>query len=93
MTGVAPEELVQLRSHQMPTGTDYLWDWFIRLSSTRAAGFGVSAISELELRAFFSNRNIVPTSWELDTLIRMDRTMREASSDDKKRPDEEEVVE
>jgi len=93
MTGVAPEELVELRSHEMPPGTDYLWEWFMRLSSTRASGFGVSAISELELRAFFSNRNIVPTRWELDLLIRMDRTMREASADDKKQSNEEDVEE
>jgi hypothetical protein len=84
MTGAAPDELIELRSHQMPCGTDYLWEWFLRLSSTRASGFGVSAISELELRAFFSNRSIVPTQWELDTLIRMDRTAREASVEDKK---------
>ena len=87
MTGAPPEELIELRSYQMPCGTDYLWEWFVRLSSTRTPGFGVSAISELELRAFFSNRNIVPTPWELDTLIRMDRTTRDVSTDDKPQPE------
>jgi hypothetical protein len=88
MTGVAPDELVEIRSHELPVGTDYLWEWFLRLSSTRTPGFGVAAISEHELHAFFANRHIVPTQWELDLLIRMDKIMRDASSDDKAKPEE-----
>jgi len=90
MTGVAPDELTELRSHVLPPGTDYLWEWFIRLSSTRTPGFGgFAAISEAELRAFFANRNIEPTPWEFDTLVRMDKALRDASADDEKKPAEE----
>jgi hypothetical protein len=83
MTGVAPDELVELRSHELPPGTDYLWEWFSRLSSTRTPGFGLAAITETELCSFFRNRQIVPTRWEFDLLVRMDKTLREASDDDK----------
>jgi hypothetical protein len=89
MTGATPDELVQLRRHEMPAGTDYLWDWFIRLGHTRPPGFGLAAISEQELYCFFRNRNFLPTRWELDMLVRMDKTMRDASSDDKPQDDEE----
>jgi hypothetical protein len=91
MTGAVPDELAELRSHVLPPGTDYLWEWFMRLNSTRPVGFGTSAISETELQAFFNNRKITPTPWEIDMLVRMDRTMREAASDDAPRPDDEEV--
>jgi hypothetical protein len=87
MTGATPDELVQLRRHELPPGTDYLWEWFIRLSNTRTPGFGVAPISEHELYSFFRNRNIVPTRWELDLLVRMDKTMRDATADDKPRPE------
>lgn len=93
MTGVPPEELVELQRHAMPPGTDYLWEWFLRLSSTRSSGFGVAAISEHELRSFFLNRNLVPTRWELDVLIRMDKAMRDASSDDSQPQPEPDIVE
>jgi hypothetical protein len=87
MTGVPPDELVQIRKWSMPPGTDYLWEWFLRLSSTRMQGFGVAAISEHELQAFFSNRQLTPTSWEFNTLIRMDKALRDADDDDKKQPE------
>lgn len=75
----------------MPAGTDYLWEWFIRLTSTRVPGLGgMAAISELELQAFFYNRNLVPTQWELAVLIRMDKALREATSEAKQEPDAEE---
>ena len=92
MNGVPPDELVAIRKWSMPPGTDYLWEWFIRLSSTRTPGFGLAAITEHELQAFFNNRSIIPTSWELDVLIRMDRTMRDARDKDEQ-PDESEPEE
>jgi hypothetical protein len=85
MTGVAPDELVELRSYELPAGTEYLWEWFLRLGSTRTPGFGFASITEQEFRAFFQNRGISPTRWELDLLIRMDRTVRDA--EDKSEPD------
>jgi hypothetical protein len=93
MTGATPDELIELRSHVLPPGTDYLWEWFIRLSSTRPPGFGLSAISEAELQAFFNNRKITPTPWEFELLVRMDKTLRDASSDDKRPEPEPDIVE
>jgi len=93
MTGAAPDELVELRSHVLPPGTDYLWEWFTRLSSTRTPGFGFAAITETELQAFFNNRHITPTLWEFDLLVRMDRALRDASADEKQQEQEPDVDE
>lgn len=81
MNGVPPEELIELRSHELPAGCEYLWDWFVRLNATRPVGFGEGAITEAELRAFFANRQLEPTAWELDLLVRMDAARRAALDD------------
>lgn len=72
MNGVPPEELIELRSHELPCGSEYLWDWFLRLNATRSNGFASGPISETELHSFFANRRLEPTAWELNVLVRMD---------------------
>lgn len=71
LEGYTPDELAN--EPDCPAGFDYLWDWFKRLNGTRQQGFGMSGITETELRSFFLNRKIEPEQWELDLLIRLDK--------------------
>lgn len=87
LNGVPPDELIELQSHELPVGCEYLWEWFLRLNMTRPSGFGAGPITETELRSFFFNRKIQPTPWELEALIQMDTAKLSAI---KKPPPEEE---
>jgi len=78
--GFTPAEL--LDAPDLPTGFEYLWSWFARLNSTRQAGFGLSAITETELRSFFLNRRIEPQEWEIQLILRLDRMALKASTKD-----------
>jgi hypothetical protein len=56
-----------------PTMVD-VWDWFLRLRSHTSDFCPV--VSETEIRAFFINRRIRPSIWQIDTIIMLDNLYR-----------------
>lgn len=77
MSGREPDELA---CPDMPVGMAYLWDWFVRLNSTRHVGMSAGAITEQEISCFFSNRKIAATAWEIEVIASLDQLMLESIS-------------
>lgn len=72
--GARRQELLdELAGPPLPAGTHYLWVWFTDLSSTRGGGFGIAAISWVEIDAWMRVTGARPTVWEMDRIREMDR--------------------
>jgi hypothetical protein len=73
-----PQELAD--APDIPVGCEYLWQWFLRLNKLRPPAMdGAVAIPETEIRAYFQNREIVPTPWELSVIERLDNAALEVA--------------
>lgn len=74
MTGKIPEQLQN--KPDFPQSCSYVWFYFIRLNSRRGSnGFGPSALSFSEIKAFCELEGIHLESWELEAILRLDDLM------------------
>jgi hypothetical protein len=63
-----------------------VWSWFCRLNATRTSGgFGFSAITYLEMQAFFSMEGISLNGWELDFIRAFDKVAMEHFAEEQKK--------
>jgi hypothetical protein len=65
-----PKELIN--PEEFPVLVSDVWGWFIRLDSARQAGMDRQHISEVEVGAFFRNRQLKPELWQLDLIRQLD---------------------
>ena len=56
----------------IPQCFEYVFNWFLQLSSRRQSGFALQPISYSEIKAFFELQHIKPELWELDLIIAFD---------------------
>lgn len=56
-----------------PDAVAVLWEAFIDLNASRPAGMGVSAFPPSEIAAWQALHGIRLSSWEVETLMQMDR--------------------
>lgn len=69
-TGILPPEL----KITLPESYKYLWFWFLELHSARQNnGFGVSALSYTEIKAWIDLSGIVIASWEIVAIRAIDK--------------------
>lgn len=70
-TGKRPDSL---DGPEMPDGTEYLWRWFLELSSSRGSnGFGPMPITYSDIYAWMTTTGSAPRKDEIDLIREMDR--------------------
>lgn len=71
-TGVKPKELDNIP--ELPSSCEEVWGWFLNLNESRSSsGFGFNPITYSDIDAFFRLKQIVPETWEIDLVKRLDR--------------------
>lgn len=67
------ESISELEYAEIPDCVNYLWQWFVELSSSRSSsGFGANPISYLEINAWDKLNMHWIRPWEVETIKRMD---------------------
>jgi len=66
-----PKELEDLVT--LPDSLAHCWYWFLDLNNTRPSGFGVSAITYLEIQAYFTLLQIPVQPWEVEIIKLFDQ--------------------
>jgi hypothetical protein len=70
-TGKRPDSL---DGPEMPDGTEYIWRWFLELSSSRGSnGFGPMPITFSDIHAWMAITGSMPRKDEIDLIREMDR--------------------
>jgi hypothetical protein len=69
-SGVVPPELRDCP--EPPRDLQYLFDWFSELSATRSSGFGLSALSYVDIDAWARLTRRVLRPWEVRALRDLD---------------------
>ena len=69
--GINPKELENLVT--LPESIAHCWHWFLALNNTRPASMGISAISYLEMKAYFSLLQVAVEPWEIEVIRMFDR--------------------
>jgi hypothetical protein len=69
-TGVS---IAELHPSPLPDGCQLLWDSFIELHNSRGGGMGPSPIGWRDLQAWQEVRRVTLSTWEIDTLMMLDR--------------------
>jgi hypothetical protein len=77
--GITPKELENLV--EIPETLLHVWCWFLDLHSTRPSGFGVSAITYSEIKAYFELLQLKVEPWEIELIKRFDRIAMEVISE------------
>ena len=69
--GINPRELENLVT--LPDSIAHCWYWFLDLNNTRPASMGISAISYLEMKAYFDLLQVAVEPWEIEVIKMFDR--------------------
>lgn len=75
------EEIEGLDDDEPPEDTEYLWQWFCRLSGRRQSGMGPAPISWPQMEAFFRCQSVTPDDWEMRALELLDNTWLEVMAE------------
>lgn len=75
------EEIEGLDDDEPPEDTEYLWQWFCRLSGRRQSGMGPAPLAWPQIDAFFRLQGVVPDDWELVAIELLDNEWMAAASE------------
>jgi len=83
-TGNKPVELDSLV--ELPASMYEVWKFFIELNNARSSnGFGVNPLSYVEIDAYFRLQQIVPETWEISAIKKLDNVALEAYAEQAKK--------